>query len=185
MLAFREKARPKMNIEVKDKKDFVNIAKKFNIAERHVTKIQDQKLLNMVSYQYFGMDFTSLECLRLRIFWTNFTICQILAEFLVWGKILIVTRNQWRDLWMHLNSYIVFLSKGQKSRKILLNHLLNITLVWTQWNVFWSTNGLATLTLVLMVRSLTVSGKCLNTIIIFHNASSYFIGPLNTTSTWY
>ena len=48
MLAFREKARPKMNIEVKDKKDFVNIAKKFNIAERHVTKIQDQKLLNMV-----------------------------------------------------------------------------------------------------------------------------------------
>ena len=37
-----------MNIEVKDKKDFVNIAKKFNIAERHVTKIQDQKLLNMV-----------------------------------------------------------------------------------------------------------------------------------------
>jgi len=50
MLAFREKARPKMNIEVKDKKDFVNIAKKFNIAERHVTKIQDQKLLNMVIY---------------------------------------------------------------------------------------------------------------------------------------
>ena len=115
MLAFREKARPKMNIEVKDKKDFVNIAKKFNIAERHVTKIQDQKLLNMVNYQYFGIDFASLEYLRLRIFWTNFTICQILAEFLVWGKILIVTRNQWRDLWMHLNSYIVFLSKGYKS----------------------------------------------------------------------
>ena len=42
-----------MNIEVKDKKDFVNIAKKFNIAERHVTKIQDQKLLNMVVYRYF------------------------------------------------------------------------------------------------------------------------------------
>ena len=52
MLAFREKARPKMNIEVKDKKDFVNIAKKFNIAERHVTKIQDQKLLNMVFSQF-------------------------------------------------------------------------------------------------------------------------------------
>ena len=115
MLAFREKARPKMNIEVKDKKDFVNIAKKFNIAERHVTKIQDQKLLNMVSYQYFGVDFASLEYLRLRIFWTNFTICQILAEFLVWGKIRIVTRNQWRDLWMRLNSYNIFLSKGCKS----------------------------------------------------------------------
>ena len=84
MLAFREKARPKMNIEVKDKKDFVNIAKKFNIAERHVTKIQDQKLLNMVSYQYFGIpEPLSLAYLRLRIFWTSFTICQILAEFRV------------------------------------------------------------------------------------------------------
>ena len=48
MLAFREKSRPKMNIDFKDKKDFVNIAKKFNIAERHVSKIQDQSLLDMV-----------------------------------------------------------------------------------------------------------------------------------------
>ena len=60
MLAFREKARPKMNIEVKDKKDFVNIAKKFNIAERHVTKIQDQKLLNMVINQKLFQGFTGL-----------------------------------------------------------------------------------------------------------------------------
>ena len=44
-----------MNIEVKDKKDFVNIAKKFNIAERHVTKIQDQKLLNMLVINTSGL----------------------------------------------------------------------------------------------------------------------------------
>ena len=48
MLAFREKARPLIKIEVNDKKDSANIAKKFDIAERHVSKIEDQNLLDMV-----------------------------------------------------------------------------------------------------------------------------------------
>lgn len=49
MLTFREKARPMIKIEVNDKKDSANIAKKFDIAERHVSKIEDQNLLDMVS----------------------------------------------------------------------------------------------------------------------------------------
>ena len=48
MLAFREKARPLIKIEVNDKKDSANIAKKFDIAERHVSKIEDQNLLDMI-----------------------------------------------------------------------------------------------------------------------------------------
>ena len=52
MLTFREKARPMIKIEVNDKKDSANIAKKFDIAERHVSKIEDQNLLDMVRWPY-------------------------------------------------------------------------------------------------------------------------------------